>query len=135
MAARSEPQMPLSDGITRTQFEAGRTGSGTSPSLSIDSDEVATSGRPPAARTSANDGIERTYWIASVALPRDIPASGGRASASASSLAPSATARCASRAAPQPATAAHPGSPRPAHRAVADGARELALADARPPLA
>src|SRR6266446_5859893 len=64
IAARSEPQMPLTLGITRTQSRAGRTGSGTSPSFSIDSALVATSGRPPAAFTTAKAGTERTYWRA-----------------------------------------------------------------------
>src|SRR5438309_678920 len=45
IAARSDPQMPLRFGITRTQSRAGRGGSATSPSLSIDSALVATGGR------------------------------------------------------------------------------------------
>src|SRR5690348_13233049 len=69
IAARSEPQMPLTLGITRTQSRAGRTGSGTSPSFSIDSALVATSGRPPAAFTTAKAGTDRTYWRASTASP------------------------------------------------------------------
>src|SRR2546421_7876900 len=82
MAARSEPQMPLTLGITRTQSRAGRAGSGTSPSFSIDSALVATSGRPPAAFTTAKAGIERTYCSASVGrlLPArgEVPAAGRR---------------------------------------------------------
>src|SRR2546429_5020693 len=97
MAARSDPHMPLTLGITRTQPGAGSEGSGTSPSLSIDSALVATSGRPPAALTMANAGIERLYWRASVALPPGIQGCVGPASADASFLEPSATVRSASR--------------------------------------
>src|SRR5438445_4602676 len=57
--------MPLTLGITRTQSLVGSEGSGTSPSLSIESALVATSGRPPAALTTAKAGIEREYWSAS----------------------------------------------------------------------
>src|ERR1700674_3884908 len=57
MAARSEPQIPLSVGITRTQLRAGSSGSATSPRCSIESALVATSGRPPDALTMANLGM------------------------------------------------------------------------------
>ena len=42
-------------------LDAGNSGSGTSPSLSIESALVATSARPPDALTMAKAGIERTY--------------------------------------------------------------------------
>src|SRR5438445_13818514 len=64
--------MPLTLGITRTQSLVGSEGSGTSPSLSIESALVATSGRPPAALTTAKAGIEREYWSAST-LSRPSP--------------------------------------------------------------
>ena len=54
------PGIPLSVGITRTQLPAGSSGSATSPRCSIERALVATSGRPPAALTMANEGIERT---------------------------------------------------------------------------
>src|SRR5256712_8875826 len=73
MAARSDPQIPLTLGITRTQSRAGIAGSGTSPSLSIERALVATSGRPPAAFTTAKAGMERTYWSASTFLSRPPP--------------------------------------------------------------
>src|SRR5256885_12713838 len=66
IAARSEPQMPARFGMTRTQSGAGRVGSGTSPSFSIERALVATSGRPPAALTTAKAGMERTYWRANM---------------------------------------------------------------------
>src|SRR5712692_1195936 len=83
MAARSDPQMPASRGRSRTQSGPGRAGSGRSPRLSIESEEVATSALPPAARTRAKEGIERTYWSASIPPPPDagscvaIPREGG----------------------------------------------------------
>ncbi len=60
IAARSEPQIPARFGMTRTQSLAGSVGSGTSPSFNIDSALVATSGRPPAALTTAKAGIDLT---------------------------------------------------------------------------
>src|SRR5207237_9030349 len=69
MAARSEPQMPLILGMTRTQSRPGSPGSGTSPSLSIERALVATSARPPAAFTTAKAGMERTYVSASTDTP------------------------------------------------------------------
>src|SRR5438093_13597481 len=69
IAARSEPQMPLRLGITRTQSRAGSAGSGTSPSFSIDRALVATSGRPPEALTIAKAGIDLLYVSASTLPP------------------------------------------------------------------
>ena len=45
--------MPEIVGMTRTHSRVGSSGSGTSPSFSIDSALVATSGRPPDAFTIA----------------------------------------------------------------------------------
>src|SRR2546430_2900004 len=61
--------MPLTLGITRTQSLAGSTGSGTSPSFNIERALVATSGRPPAAFTTAKAGIDLAYVRASTDTP------------------------------------------------------------------
>src|SRR2546421_5610361 len=61
--------MPLRLGRTRSQPGPGSSGSSTSPRWSIARSLVATRGSPPAARTSAYAGTERTYWIASISGP------------------------------------------------------------------